>query len=115
MAEVRRLTDPFTGKSVEILDGLVTRLRGRYAVGPTLPTGEPEFGWREFDVPPIQKIAADKIEAFQNVLKSAEGALEQAQDCINGETPEDMSHEEAREHTVSRIRDALRLLAALDV
>lgn len=115
MPEVRKVVDPFTGQSVEILNGLVSRLRGRYAVGPTLPSGEPEFGWREFDVPPIQKLAADKIEAFQHALKSAEGALEQAQDCINGETPEDMSHEEAREHTVARIREALRLLAALDV
>ena len=38
-------------------------------------------------------------------IKELEGALEQALDCIRGETPEDMTHEEAREHTISRIRE----------
>lgn len=31
---------------------LVERLRGKYAVGPHLPNGNPEFGWRQFEAPP---------------------------------------------------------------
>lgn len=42
------MTDPFTGKTVEISDRLVDRLRGQYACGPHLPNGNPEFGWRQF-------------------------------------------------------------------
>jgi hypothetical protein len=38
--------------------------------------------------------------------------LEQAQDCIRGETPEDCTDEEAREHTLKRIRGALALVRA---
>lgn len=33
------------------------RLRGRYAVGPRLPNGEPEFGFREFKMEPCDKCA----------------------------------------------------------
>jgi hypothetical protein len=36
-------------------------------------------------------------------------ALEQAQDCIRGETPEDCTPEEAREDTLQKIRKALGL------
>lgn len=35
--------------------------------------------------------------------------LEQAQDCIRGETPEDCSVEEARDDTIRKIREALGL------
>lgn len=40
-------------------------------------------------------------------IKELEAVLEQALDCIRGETPEDMSDEEAREDTISKIRDVL--------
>jgi hypothetical protein len=36
-------------------------------------------------------------------------ALEQAQACIRGDTPEDCSDEEAREDTIQKIRGALAL------
>jgi hypothetical protein len=39
-------------------------------------------------------------------------ALEQAQACIRGETPEDCTPEEAREHTLDRIRHALTFCTA---
>lgn len=68
MAETTQVFDPFHGKTVEISDRLVDRLRGRYAVGPMLPSGEPEFGWRQHDVAPIQKIAADRIERLEKTL-----------------------------------------------
>ena len=35
--------------------------------------------------------------------------LEQAQDCIRGETPEDCTPEEARDDTLQKIREALGL------
>lgn len=44
-------------------DSLVNRLRGRYPIGPHLPNGDPEFGWRQFEATPINKEAADYIEA----------------------------------------------------
>ena len=43
-------------------------------------------------------------------LRIAERALEQAQDCINGETPEDVSFGEAEDDTISKIREALRAI-----
>lgn len=46
-------------------------------------------------------------EGKQAMLDRIEAALEQAQDCIRGETPEDISDEEAREDTISKIRAAL--------
>lgn len=65
--ETRTVYDPFIKKYVEVSDKLIDRLRGRYACGPMV-NGEPEFGWREFPVPPIQKEAADEIERLQNLL-----------------------------------------------
>jgi len=62
MTETRTVHDPFLDKDVEISDRLTDRLRGKYASGPTMPNGEPEFGWREFPVPAIQKQAADEID-----------------------------------------------------
>lgn len=73
--ETRMVHDPFLGKDVQISDRLVDRLRGRYATGPTMPNGEPEFGWREFPVPPIQQQAAEVIERLANTLEKCAGAL----------------------------------------
>jgi hypothetical protein len=58
----RTVFDPFLNKDVQVSDRLVDRLRGRYACGPTMPNGEPEFGWREFQTSPIQHEAAAEIE-----------------------------------------------------
>ena len=48
-----------------------------------------------------------EIERLRANLDRARMALEQAQDCIRGETPEDMTDEEARADTISKIRAAL--------
>jgi hypothetical protein len=63
--ETRSVRDPFSGKTVHVSDRLTDRLRGRYAVGPTLPDGEPEFGWNQFETPPIQHEAADEIDRLR--------------------------------------------------
>jgi len=64
----RTIHDPFLNKTVEISNRLTDRLRGRYANGPTMPNGEPEFGWHEFPTPPIQQEAADEIDRLQGLL-----------------------------------------------
>ena len=69
MAETRTVHDPFHGKDVQISDKLTDRLRGKYASGPHLPNGNPEFGWRQFQAPPIQHEAADRIEKLEAALK----------------------------------------------
>ncbi len=75
MSETREIHDPFVGKTVTINNDLVRRLRGQYACGPTLESGEPEFGWRQFGEPvPIQVEAADEIER----LRAENGRLEAA-------------------------------------
>lgn len=61
----RTVHDPFLGKDVQVSDKLTDRLRGKYANGPTMANGEPEFGWREFQTPPIQHKAADRIEELE--------------------------------------------------
>lgn len=48
---------------------LVDRLRGNYACGPHLPNGRPEFGWRQFQAPPIQHEAAAAIEALVEKIR----------------------------------------------
>jgi hypothetical protein len=68
MTETRTVHDPFLGKDVQVGNSLVDRLRGKYAQGPTMPNGEPEFGWRQFPVPPIQVAAADEIECLRAAL-----------------------------------------------
>lgn len=65
---MRTLHDPFTGQDVQISDKLSDRLRGKYACGPHLPNGAPEFGWRQFQAPPIQHEAADKLEMLEAAL-----------------------------------------------
>lgn len=68
--------DPFTGQPITIRKDLTKRLRGLYAIGPTLPSGEPEFGWRQYEgTPPIQIEAAERIEQLEaEVAKLAEKA-----------------------------------------
>jgi hypothetical protein len=68
MGETRTVHDPFVGADVQISDRLVDRLRGKYASGPHLPNGRPEFGWRQFQAPPIQHEAAARIEALERAL-----------------------------------------------
>lgn len=75
MAETRTIHDPFENKTVEIRNDLLLRLRGRYAIGPTLPNGEPEFGWRQHEVPPIHKEAADEIETLRKYVGQLSAAL----------------------------------------
>lgn len=70
MTETKTMRDPFLGKDVEISARLTDRLRGRYAIGPTMPDGEPEFGWRQFETPPIQHEAAIEIERLQAIIDS---------------------------------------------
>lgn len=72
----RTVHDPFLGRDVQVSNRLVDRLRGRYANGPTLPNGEPEFGWRQFDTAPIQHEAAAHIEACHQRIDELEKAME---------------------------------------
>lgn len=65
MAETHKIFDPFIGQTVTISSRLTDRLRGRYANGPTLENGEPEFGWRQFPSSPIQIEAANEIERLR--------------------------------------------------
>ncbi len=78
MSETRTVHDPFIGIDVEVSDKLVDRLRGKYAIGPHLPNGNPEFGWRQFQAPPIQHEAADKIEALEAEITRFRTELETA-------------------------------------
>ena len=64
----RTVHDPFTGKDVQVSDDLKDRLRGKYACGPVMENGEPEFGWRQHEVPPIQIEAAARIEQLEASL-----------------------------------------------
>jgi hypothetical protein len=62
--------------------------------------------WHTISIPPATPAVGGEA------MDLVERALEQAQDCINGETPEDMSVQDAKEDTISKIREALRALAA---
>lgn len=71
MTDTRTVHDPFLGKDVQVSDRLIDRLRGKYASGPHLPNGNPEFGWRQFQAPPIQHEAAAEIDRLQTELAEA--------------------------------------------
>jgi hypothetical protein len=87
MDEMRTVHDPYEGRDVQISDRLVDRLRGQYACGPHLPNGKPEFGWRQFQAPPIQHEAAKRIEELEAALRHA---VEIAEDKIVGGTWDDL-------------------------
>lgn len=69
MSDARTIFDPFLGKDVVIVDRLTDRLRGNYACGPHLPNGRPEFGFRQFQAPPIQHEAAAVLDALMRTLE----------------------------------------------
>lgn len=69
MADARTIFDPFLGKDVVIVDRLTDRLRGNYACGPHLPNGRPEFGFRQFQAPPIQHEAAVVLDLLVAALR----------------------------------------------
>jgi hypothetical protein len=69
MTDARTIYDPFLGKDVVIVDRLTNRLRGNYACGPHLPNGRPEFGFRQFQAPPIQHEAAAVLDALARLLQ----------------------------------------------
>lgn len=75
MSDIKTVLDPFTGADAQISNRLVDRLRGLYAVGPHLPNGNPEFGWRQFQAPPIQHEAAERIEALEERVAELEAAI----------------------------------------
>lgn len=72
MSETRTVHDPFHDKDVQVSNRIADRLRGKYAVGPVLPNGEPEFGWRQHQTPPIQHEAAALIERQAEVIRWVE-------------------------------------------
>lgn len=74
LVNTRIVHDPFLNKDVEIKDRLTDRLRGRYACGPIMANGEPEFGYREFETPPVQHEAASALESLtaENAAVKAE-------------------------------------------
>lgn len=43
---------------------LIERLHGKYAMGPHLPNGLPEFGFRQFETTPICTRAANRLSAL---------------------------------------------------
>jgi hypothetical protein len=99
MSDTRTVHDPFLGKDVQVSDRLVDRLRGRYASGPHLPNGNPEFGWRQFQAPPIQHEAAAEIErlnfelkAVRNEIEIADGEIERLRGVAQA-APLDAAHE----------------------
>lgn len=88
MSHTRTVRDPFLNKEVQVSDRLVDRLRGKYAIGPVMPNGEPEFGWREMPVPPIHKEAADMIELLEGIIDPPICRLQLPDGCVPGNAKE---------------------------
>lgn len=57
------------------VDTLVQRLKGNYAIGPHLPNGNPEFGWRQFQSPPICHEAAERIVELEKEIQQKRDEL----------------------------------------
>ena len=52
-------------------------------------------------------------ETLYGLLGKIDDALSQAQDCLRDEAPEDMTREEAREDTISKVREAMGVVDQL--
>jgi hypothetical protein len=81
MAETETIHDPFLGRKVEISTKLTDRLQGKYAMGPHMPNGAPEFGWRQFQAPPIQHEAAKEIERLRGCIAAIQKATVEGRVC----------------------------------
>ena len=81
MTESIEIHDPFLRRKVQISTKLTDRLRGKYACGPTMANGEPEFGWRTFQVAPIQQEAAAEIERLRGCLAAIQKATVEGRVC----------------------------------
>jgi hypothetical protein len=104
--------DPFTGKDVQVSNRLTDRLRGKYAVGPVQPNGEPEFGWRQHEVPPIQIEAAAHIEALEAALREARSSITAiAAECHRAKWEFDLSED----YTPSKAAARASILQAFNV
>lgn len=97
--------DPFLNKDVQVSHKLTDRLRGRYASGPTMPNGEPEFGWREFQTPPVQHEAAAKIERLEAALSQCEEYFDNRADVKDGDYGAPEPNTEMR--LLTEVREAL--------
>ncbi len=80
MSETHTIHDPFLKQDVEVSSKLTDRLRGKYACGPIMPNGEPEFGWRQFETPPVQHEAATALEAQAKEIEVLKQSLD---DVVN--------------------------------
>lgn len=76
MTEAYEVKDPFTGNVEQVSNNLVDRLRGKYAVGPTLPNGEPEFGYRQMPAVLIQDEAAAEIVRLRKIEAAARDLMD---------------------------------------
>lgn len=81
MSETTEIFDPFLGRRATISTKLTDRLRGKYACGPTLPSGDPEFGWRQFETAPVQHEAATEIERLRGCLDAIMKAAVEGRVC----------------------------------
>lgn len=109
MSETRTVHDPFLGKDVQVSNNLVDRLRGKYACGPMLPNGQPEFGWRQFETPPICYEAAAEVERLNADLALCR-AERDAADQVSMTARRFVTAMEAR---LNEVIDLLRPLAAV--
>lgn len=71
-------------------ENITDRLRCRYALGPIMPNGEPEFGWRDFSGPaidgmtlptPLMLEAAEAIAARDAEIERLREALSELVAC----------------------------------
>ena len=106
MSDARTIFDPFLGKDVVIVDRLTDRLRGNHACGPHMPNGRPEFGFRQFQAPPIQHEAAAVLDALVEALRPFAWYFE-VNDC------NDMHGSDALEVPVKDLRAAAKMFEAL--
>ena len=56
----------------------------------------------------VHELAAERARSALLRVRELTAALEQAQACILGDTPEDCSPKQARQDTLDKIREALR-------
>lgn len=72
-------SDPFQALPEQ---DITERLRGQYRIGPHLPNGKPEFGFRQFESTPLQHAAAAEIERLRAEIIRLNGVIRKATDTL---------------------------------
>jgi hypothetical protein len=89
------------------LEEMRTKVSAALAESPSQPATYPDLREECANLDYLNKSYQERIALLESQVEGLTRLLEMAQECIRGETPEDMSHEDARQYVLEKIRTAI--------